>query len=336
MNLKTLGEFNFIDLIKEKAIVHPDHVITGIGDDSAIFQSDRNRVNAISTDTLVEGIHFVRDQVTPYDVGLKALAVTLSDLAAMGARPAHALMNLSVPPDIELAYLEQLFAGFYDLALIYNINLIGGDLTASRRDITISVTVVGDVSRRRALHRNGAQPGDKLLVTGTLGNSAAGQMLLSKSLEFTNESARERLIKAHTQPKPYIFEGEFIAESGCATSMIDISDGLSSDLNHIVNQSQVSAQIYASKLPSSDELRSFCDATGTNPLELLLHGGEEYSLLFSLKPVQADLFIASYQHRFNSHITVIGEIVEGYGMQLIDATGKSTEIEPAGWDHFAP
>lgn len=334
MYLNEIGEFNFLDRIKHKAIIHPDNVIKGIDDDCAVFSTDRNRVIITTTDSLVEGIHFLRDKITAYELGLKSLAVCLSDIAAIGGHPVNALLSLVIPPSITLDYLEEFYRGFYDMALIYNINLVGGDISRSLRDLMVNVTVIGDIARRRALFRNQAQPGDRLYLLGVLGNSAAGMEILMENIQLQNKTNRERLIKAHTQPRPFVFEGEFIAESNCATAMIDISDGLSSDLSHIVEQSYAGANIYEEKLPITDELRQFCEETDQDPRPLLLHGGEEYCLLLTIKQDLADFFVKSFANRFDTTLTEIGEITDSTGINLIKQNGEKVKLKPQGWDHF--
>ncbi|GLQ50222.1 thiamine-phosphate kinase [Dyella flava] len=316
-------EFSLIDRIRERTAQGRDDVRLGIGDDAALLTVPAGQELAVAIDTLVEGVHFPIGTASA-DIGWKALAVNLSDLAAMGATPAWALLALSLPK-AEPAFIDELATGFAQLARAYRLALVGGDTT--RGALTLSVAVHGFVPPGKALLRAGAQVGDVVFVTGTLGDAAAGLALLQRGGNADARSAY--LIERLNRPTPRVAAG--LALRGHAHACIDVSDGLLADLGHICTSSQVAAEIEVSLLPRSSALLDlFDDATSR---QFALSGGDDYELCFTV-PAQHVADVQADLARLGCGATRIGRIVEGSGVRVRDADGQWLEPEHRGWDHF--
>ncbi|TPG08542.1 thiamine-phosphate kinase [Rhodanobacter glycinis] len=321
-------EFRLIERIRELTAQPRDDVRIGIGDDAAVLAVPAGQELAVAIDTLVEGVHFPRGTAAA-DIGWKALAVNLSDLAAMGASPAWALLALTLP-DADAAFVEGLAEGFAKLAQPHRLALVGGDTT--RGPLSISVAVHGFVPPGKALVRSGARVGDAVLVTGTLGDAAAGLHALQPPLrdDDPRASLREFLIERLNRPTPRLAAGT--ALRGQASACIDISDGLLADLGHVCVASGVGAEIDAALLPRSSALMALYDEAGA--LQFALSGGDDYELCFTvpaqrLADVQADL------SRLGCGVTRIGRIVEGAGVRVRGTDGEWLTTDRAGWEHFA-
>ncbi|QWT20384.1 thiamine-phosphate kinase [Bacillus sp. NP157] len=315
-------EFDLIDRIRRHTDVHRDDVVTGIGDDAAVVAVPAGRELAIAVDTLIEGVHFPVG-TAPADIGWKALAVNLSDLAAMGATPAWALLALSLPSADE-DFIDGIARGFAELATPYRLALVGGDTT--RGPLTLTVTVHGFISPGEALLRSGARVGDAVMVTGTLGDAAAGLRCLAEADATPYATLVERL----NRPTPRVSAGQ--ALRGKASACIDISDGLVADLGHICKQSGVGAEIDAAMLPrSSAMLTHFHDA---DAIDFALSGGDDYELCFTV-PFDKANDVAADLARVGGGATRIGRIVEGSGVRVIDASGEARMPSRDGWNHFA-
>ena len=320
-------EFRLIERLRERTAQSRDDVRLGIGDDAAVLAVPAGQELAVAIDTLVEGVHFFRDAV-PADVGWKALAVNLSDLAAMGASPAWALLALSMPAS-DAAFIDGLAEGFAQLAQPYRLALVGGDTT--RGPLTLSVAVHGFVPPGQALTRSGAQAGDVVLVTGTLGDAAAGLRLLQQGVPPDMPDAhRDHLLGRQLRPVPRVAAG--LALRGIANACLDVSDGLLADLAHICVASGVGVEIESAWLPRSPALLdAFDEATSR---DFALAGGEDYELCFTVPParlaeVQADLA------RLGCGATRIGRVVEGEGVRVRAEDGSWLDSPRSGWDHFA-
>jgi thiamine-monophosphate kinase len=321
-------EFRLIERIRELTAQSRDDVRLGIGDDAAVLAVPAGQELAVAIDTLVEGVHFPRGTAAA-DIGWKALAVNLSDLAAMGASPAWALLALTLP-DADAAFVESFSEGFAKLAQPHRLALVGGDTT--RGPLSISVAVHGFVPPGKALLRSGARVGDAVLVTGTLGDAAAGLHALQQPLRDDDPRAglREFLIERLNRPTPRLAAGA--ALRGQASACIDISDGLLADLGHVCVASGVGAEIDVALLPRSPALMALYDEAGA--AQFALSGGDDYELCFTvpaqrLADVQADL------SRLGCGATRIGRIVEGAGVRVRGADGEWLATDRAGWEHFA-
>jgi thiamine-monophosphate kinase len=330
MKLKEIGEFGFIDRIARGSICNPRDIIRGIGDDAAVFSIDKNEKIVITTDLLIEKIHFLRDKIKPYDLGCKAMAVNLSDIAAMGARPGHALISIGIPNHIEIAYLDRLYSGLKETAANHGVNIIGGDTTGSESGLVINITLTGSAPKDKILYRNTAKPGDKIFVTGSLGDSRAGLYLILNDIKPSG--IYSKLLTAHNRPYPYVQEGRFLAGSDGVHAAIDISDGLSSDLGHIADESGTGFVLYTDSLPVSGSLKKFCEKFSFNIIDYALKGGEDYVLAFTVKASIAKKIESVYKKKFGKEIFCIGEITQK--KRLIYRNGKYFPVKAEGWDHF--
>lgn len=333
MSLRELGEFGFINQIRKGCLIRPERVVKAIGDDAAAFEATADRISLMTTDMLVERVHFLRAAINGYDLGYKSLAVNLSDIAAMGGIAREAFVSIAIPEDCKLAYLEEIYRGIKALAEQFEVNILGGDTTASKIDLVINVAVYGEVAPDHVLYRNGARPGDAIFCTGHLGDSRAGLHLILNAIP-TSGSGFKRLLDIHLHPEPHLNEGRFLATAGSVTAAIDVSDGLCSDLGHILDQSQVGAKLYSGDIPISAELDDFCRRVGGDSLEYALAGGEDYVLLCTCAADQADKLAQEFQEAFQRPLFRIGEITAAGDRLIIRPDGKSRRIDPKGWDHF--
>jgi len=317
-------EFSLIDRIRERTAQGRDDVRLGIGDDAALLAVPHGQELVAAIDTMVEGVHFPRT-TSAADIGWKALAVNLSDLASMGATPAWALLALTLP-NAETAFIDDFADGFAQLARMFRLALVGGDTT--RGALTISVAVHGFVPPGKALVRSGARVGDAVLVTGTLGDAAGGLYLKQHGTRIDAPSTY--LASRLDRPTPRVAAG--LALRDRASACIDVSDGLLADLGHICKASNVGAEIDATLLPRSSALLDcFDDATSR---DFALTGGDDYELCFTV-PAQQVAAVQADLAKLGCGATRIGRIVEGRGVNVRDAAGRSIESAHPGWDHFA-
>ena len=321
-------EFDLIELIRQRTVQSRDDVRLGIGDDGAVLAVPAGQELVAAIDTMVEGVHFLPG-TTAADLGWKSLAVNLSDLAAMGASPAWALLALTLPR-ADTAFIEGFVDGFMQLAQPYRLALVGGDTTGG--PLCITVAVHGFVPPGQALTRSGARVGDAVLVTGTLGDAVAGLYALRNPPHDEGRRAelRQVLLDRLTRPTPRLSAG--MALRGQASACIDISDGLLADLGHICSASGVGAELEAARLPRSSALLEL--HSDEESLEFALSGGDNYELCFTvpaqrLEQVQSDL------SRLGCGVTRIGRIVEGSGVRVRGEDGDWLTPKSQGWDHFA-
>ena len=312
------GEFDLIARIRARVATRAD-VVLGIGDDAALLAPPPGRQLVVTADTLNDGVHFPRG-TSPADVGWKALAVNLSDLASMGAEPAWCTLSLSLPQS-DPAWIEGFLDGFLDLAGQHGIALVGGDTT--RGPLSIAVTAMGLVEPGRALRRDGARVGDEVWVTGTLGDAAGGLALLDRE---PVPALRARL----DRPTPRVAAGRALA--GIATACVDVSDGLLADLGHVCARSHVAARLDVDALPASAALReAFGEA---DRIALQASGGDDYELCFTA-PADAGADIDAVSAQLGLRFTRIGRIVAGEGVHPVDAKSQPWSSPRRGYDHFA-
>ena len=266
-----------IDRIRQ-GIRLPEGVL-GIGDDCAILPQKDGIDTLVSTDMLVEGSHFLLSGISPYDLGWKSAAVNISDLAAMGARPVASFLSLALSPEVDAEWMDEFIRGYRDISDKYSCALLGGDTTASRKLVCINVAVLGEVPSGKAKLRSTACKGDLICVSGFLGDSAAGLRLILES-----EDGPACLLEKHRRPEPRVAEGMELCSDPGVHAMMDISDGIASDLRHILKASGRGAVIDTRKIPVSSALHDYCSAKGLDALELALCGGEDYELLFTVSP----------------------------------------------------
>jgi len=335
-NLRDIGEFGLIKRITRRSRRKDPSVKVGAGDDAAVITPPIPPLTRggkrgatpllVTTDSLVEDVHFRRDS-PPEAVGWKAVAVNISDIAAMGGVPKYYLLSLSVPEGISVDYLDRLSAGMNEAARRYGLSLIGGDTTSSPDRIYISITVIGEASKNILL-RKGAKTGDQIFVTGTLGDSALGLRILEEGRDVVAPPL-QKLIMRHLRPIPRVKEGIFLANSGMITSMIDVSDGLLADLGHISEESGVGATVWADKIPLSKGFKSLSDRFGG--IDLALSGGEDYELLFTVNGGNITNFLSETKGVKFAHI---GEITKGKGVRVVGRDGRLHIPQRSGYEHF--
>ena len=333
MKVSELGEFGLIDLLAKMANSSPgsqasqQQLIIGIGDDAAAWHGDAS-IQMATVDSFIQDVHFSLDTASWDELGWKALAVNLSDIAAMGGVPAYALVSLALPDHTEVKDVTAMYRGMIELAQQFGVTIAGGD-TSSAPLVAITITVLGSTKNRdkHILTRSGAEPGEKVAVTGHLGAAAAGLEMLTEKLKLDSE-ATTRLRRAFLRPYPRVAEGQLLVEQGVKTA-IDISDGLISDLNHICKLSRVGARIEVDRLPVEPVVRA---NSGEKALELALSGGEDYELLFTGSAQTID----KVKRAVSCPITVIGEIIadETGGVILVDSQGNPFHLQKTGWEHF--
>lgn len=330
-----IGEFTLIDRIRNLLPSSRDKdLLIGIGDDTAVIRMDTRRALLLTCDIQVEGRHFRFDRITPYQLGRRAMAVNLSDIAAMGGRPTYALVSLGVPGSFPVTSYDRLFEGMRDELQSHRACIVGGNLARTEDVLVVDITLLGETDLSRVLTRGGARPGDRIFVTGVLGASGAG----FQALEAFGKRCPRRykdLVNRHVSPAPRVGLGQRIARSGIASAMIDLSDGVASDLFHVCTRSGVGAEIDEDRLPLPRHIGEIAERSGRSVVDLALHSGEDYELLFTARPGTSPKTIRSIAGDSGIPITEIGRIVwKDQGYSLIDSRGDKTPLTPSGWDHF--
>jgi thiamine-monophosphate kinase len=333
MTLKEIGEFGFIKKISHGCLIRPDNIIKAIGDDAAAFTTAPDQLSLITTDLLVERVHFLRAAISGFDLGYKSLAVNLSDIAAMGGTAREAFVSIAIPDDCHLDYLEALYSGIKDLAAGFDVNVLGGDTTRSKKDLIINIVVQGIVPKEELLCRDAARPGDVIFSTGFLGDSKAGLYLILNEVAADTASF-EALLMAHRVPQPHLRQGRFLARQTGVHAAIDTSDGLSSDLAHIAEESRVGARLSAQKIPISPNLIDFCTRFDFDPIDYALSGGEDYTLLCTIARAHADKISSAFEKEFKHPLFAIGEITAQRQIEVVYPDGETKPLPPTGWNHF--
>jgi thiamine-monophosphate kinase len=332
MTLADLGERGLIKRLRGRIPPPGPDVLLGIGDDAAAVAWEGGTL-LLTTDTLLEGIHFRRSTATLREIGAKALAVNVSDIAAMGGEPRYALLALALPPTLAVGDVDELYAGLLETAERHGVTLVGGDTCAAPGGVVLSVTLVGRVAGA-PLRRSGARPGDAILVTGTLGAAAAGLAVLERGPGAVPPALAETVVRPHRVPTPRVAESGVIRASGWATAMIDLSDGLATDLGHIAAESGVGARIDVDALPLSDGTRAIAGALGADPVGWALSGGEDYELLFTAAAEHAAELARTVAAETGTPVHRIGEVrPAGEGVRYLRG-GRPYAVAP-GFDHFA-
>ena len=327
-----IGEFDFIERIGAAGVSRTARVRCGIGDDCAVLAGVNDRVRLITTDMMVEGVHFVVEATDPGWLGHKLLAVNLSDIAAMGGEPREALISLAIPRDLDVGYMECVYGGLRELASRFGVNVVGGDTTRSTGPLVMSLTLTGEMDQDRVCYRSGANPGDLIYVSGTLGDSAAGMKLALGDEVGLSEEDREFLMCRHHRPEPRVALGQALAATGAVTAMLDLSDGVASDLRHICRQSGVSAVIDGTAIPVSPAFRRFRGLSDAGIRNLEISGGEDYELMCTVAhEARGDVEALAAESR----ISCIGRIEAGDGrLYFENAQRVRTELAARGFEHF--
>lgn len=329
------GEFGFIDRLRATyAGAAGDGLAVPLGDDAAVLDVSDGLQIVVTTDLLIEGVHFRRDWSDPYSIGWKAAAVNLSDMAAMGADPTYTFVSLALTTEDTVEGLERLYDGLSDCLNRYGARLAGGDTNAAPNGLSINITQIGTVPSGTALTRSGAKVGDILLVTGTLGDSAAGLALLLAQGPVKAEKISHDLLTAHRRPQPRIVAARAARETGFVHACMDISDGLVGDLPKLCAASGVGARVQTAALPLSEALLAAAAVLDKAALDYALAGGEDFELLIAVAPGNVEAVRAAVSAT-GTPLTQIGEVLRS-GLHFIAPDGSGNIITTAqGWDHFA-
>jgi thiamine-monophosphate kinase len=329
MDLREIGEFGLINRIRKWITSSDPALIQGIGDDVAVIETGA-KVLLVTTDILIEGIHFDRSWIDPYHLGRKALAVNLSDIASMGGIPKYFLISMGLPKKLPLSFVSSFYLGLKKEAKRFRAELIGGDTSLSQK-IVINICLLGEERKRDLLFRKGARVGDDLFVSGTLGDAALGLKILQKKRKI---KGADGLIKKHLSPCPRVELGQAIAKHHWATAMIDVSDGLLIDTSHLLQESGVGAQVWEDRVPLSRSYWKWIQSFSRDPFQLALSGGEDYELLFTA-PSEIRDRISSLARSLKIPITRIGEILpKRKGLHIIRKDGKDYSPSHLGFEHF--
>ncbi len=337
MKSKDLGEFELIAKLQSKLKHRSNQVLKNIGDDCAVFKPNKD-VHLVSTcDALVETVHFDLKTISPELLGQKAIAVNLSDIAAMGGSPKFALVTLGVSPNLPTKFLDKLYSGMNAASEKYNFSIVGGDTVRSPEHFFVNIALIGEAKKDRWFSRDGAKTGDKIFVTGCLGDSSLGLKILQSPKKFGGPLKMNRyLIARHQNPTPRIEESRSLVQSNAqVTAAIDVSDGLLQDLGHILKTSGVGAKIYENSVPTSPELEKACKVNKLDKRPLIFSGGEDYELLFTLRPENAKKLVSRFFKR-GMPLTEIGEITSQTGEILLETENGKFEDGSCfkGYNHF--
>ncbi|MGH7427688.1 MAG: thiamine-phosphate kinase [Candidatus Methylomirabilaceae bacterium] len=342
MKLSAVGEFGLIERIKG-LLSRPTHAILGIGDDCAVWRPTAGLDLLVTTDLLVEQVDFTLETTTPFRLGRKAMAVSLSDIAAMGGLPRAALITLALPSELEAEFVDELYRGLQKEGSKHGVEFIGGDISASST-LMIGVTVVGEAEPGQAVTRAGAKPGERIWITGRLGGSAAGLAALQTGFRLRDDQVEgppetsgeliagiREALERHLCPSPRIREGRALAAAGVASAMIDLSDGLATDLGHLCRESGVSARIRKDRIPVDPVASIIGGLVGQDPMGMALAGGEDFELLFT-SPACADDVVRLFPD--DQAVTEVGEVTApGEGCVLVQRNGAAVPLS-GGYEHF--
>jgi thiamine-monophosphate kinase len=332
-----LSEFDIIRLFAAGAAASPGCARVGIGDDCAVIDLDEQRSLLVTKDLLVEGVHFLRGTLTPWQLGYKSMAVNVSDVAAMGGTPRAAFLGLGLPPPPDRTFLEGFRDGLLACAQAFGVDLLGGDTTGSLRDLLISLTLLGEAPRSEVVLRAGARDADAVVLGGPVGDSAAGLWLLTEGAGAAARlptAWREALVRAHLEPQPQVALGRWLARQRAVTAMIDVSDGLLQDLSHLCAAAGLGARVEAEALPISSAQAAAAALCGAgDPYGWALSGGEDYVLLFTVAEERLAGVLAGARAELGIDLAVVGRMEPELGLRLRRG-GQVVEVAARGWDHF--
>ena len=317
MNSKKLGEFALIDQLTHNLPKYRKEVIKGVGDDCAVLVQSTQKHLLITCDVQVEGVHFSTNIPKPEQIGKKAIAVNISDIAAMGGKPTFCLVSLIIPRKTNSEYVDSIYSGIRSSCKQYDIQIIGGNISTGKQ-LAIDIFMMGEVRKDELLLRSGAKPGDKVMVTGSLGGAAAS-LALNK----------------HFIPQSRLTEASIIAKSKLSTAMIDISDGLLSDIGHVCDQSNVGVVIHETQILVPGSVTRLEKQLHKKPLTFALTGGEDYELLFTAPSGAADKIIRMVQRKTGTPVSIIGEVLpKANGRWVQSKNGQKQPLISTGWDHL--
>ncbi len=329
------SEFGLIRLLQAQTAQPDRQVFKGIGDDTAILKTSSAEWTLITTDLLAEAVHFDPATSSFEDIGYRAAIANLSDIAAMGGTPRFMLVAIAIPPTCSTAHIQRLYRGMRQATAPYRVALVGGDTSASKQGLFLSITLTGVVKPARVLLRSGARVGDRLYVTGTLGDSRAGLELLMSHRRPALRPAHARFLLArHHRPSARIAEGQWLVKQGLAGAAIDLSDGLTGDLRHICEESEVGAEVLYGSLPLSPACRAYAATRRLDPRQIALQGGEDYELLFTVPRSQQARF-ERLAGKTGFRFTCIGSITpKRSGLRLRTEQGTTRPLPVTSYEHF--
>jgi thiamine-monophosphate kinase len=332
-SLSEIGEFGLIKRFSKQFLENLPGGFTGIGDDCAIIPLYGNEVLLITTDMLIEDSHFLKNKIPAFDLGLKSLMVNLSDIAAMGGTPESAFLSIGLPAGSDIDWIDNFFKGIKAVCDEYGVYLMGGDTTRSPDRVVINIVVAGKAIQSEVRRRSAAKPGDIICVNDFVGDSGGGLRVLLEDLPQDSDSAW--LVKRHNCPRANVKEGKWLAVRKDVHAMIDLSDGIESDIRRLMESSNTGAEIELDRVPVSGELSRVSSKYGWNAHEIAVTGGEDYCLMFTVAEKSADKILHGYEKEFKRPFYKIGKIKEsGTGLTLL-YKGKQTTLEKHGWDHFS-
>lgn len=334
MRLNELGEFGLIKRFSPLFSQNLPPEIKGIGDDCAVISQNAQQAFLMTTDLLVESVHFIKENISPEDLGYKSLAVSLSDIAAMGGTPLYAFLSIGLPADQEVDWVDRFFQGFQTLAQAEHVLLLGGDTTRSPTGIIINCLVVGTAHKASIKLRSTAQIGDLVCSTGYLGDSGAGLKILLDHLPLN--AVTQPLVQEHNRPRPHLPEGQWLAQQLGVHAMMDISDGLDSDICRILESSYCGAEINLASLPLSPSFRICAQQFSWQGPEMAATAGEDYCLLVTVDPKRYESINTAYQQLFERPLFKLGQITASSSFTpLYRLNGQPYSLSKRGFDHFA-
>jgi len=327
------GEDDLVRLIRTLVRRSAPGLLAGIGDDCAVLETRGGASLLATTDLLVEDVHFRRRWAEPADIGAKALAVNVSDIAAMGGTPRWALVGLGCPQGTGTDEIEAFYEGALVVADAHGVVIVGGDTSTSPAGWLVSVTLLGDAVR--PVLRSTARPGNVVAVTGTLGQAAAGLAILERETapRDVDPARLDEVTAAHLRPRPRVQEGRWLADAGGVTAMMDLSDGLATDLARLIVESDVGARIDVDRLPIAEATRIVAEALDVDPVDWATGGGEDYELLVVCEPGTLGQLADGLAKATGTTLSAVGEITAGSGTRWLDGLGRAVAVAP-GFEHF--
>jgi thiamine-monophosphate kinase len=334
MRVGELGEFALIARLQRRLPgVMPPHVVCGVGDDCAVLRPAAGMDLLLTTDTQEEGVHFRRDWASPEDIGWRCLAVNVSDIAAMGGSPLGAVVALSLPATLAVAFVEALYDGMQAVAQRYDCPVIGGNISQRADTLSVTITVAGQVPRGQSALRSGARVGDEIWVTGDLGGAKAGLEVLSHAEAVAGLPTAD-VLRRYRRPQPRLAEAQFLRQQVSLHSLLDLSDGLSSDLRHVCEASGVGAELQVAAIPITEEVAQIARALQVEPLQFALHGGEDFELCLTAPAGSITPIREVFTQQFHCQLTRVGAIQPGQAVQLRFPQGEVRPLPARGYDHF--
>jgi len=334
-HLSGYGEFELINQFFRRSLPKKQNDVTGIGDDCAIMTFNEQLFQLVTTDMLIEKTHFIKKRIHAKDLGYKALAVNFSDIAAMGGEPSGIFLSLGLPGSMKISWLKNFMNGFFELSEKYKAPLLGGDTTRSESGIIINVMVIGRVKKGNVKKRSGSRPGDKICVTELLGDSSAGlKLLMDGHNRNLNERDRKYLIQRHRRPPHSLEEGQWLGRKNSVHAMIDISDGIGSDLYHLIEVSKLGIDVRLDDLPVSDALVKLAETSGNDIYDYAVNGGEDYGLLITVDPLVCEDIKKSFESTFDKPLFIIGEVTKEHTGVNYFEQDSIREFNNKGFDHF--